>query len=315
MQKYIRTQNELQNLPTDTPSDLSFNSTHQFMAVSAWDNSLRFYNYSTPPYTMKSQYLHDRPLLCCTFNPTNTHCYAGGGDGKLIIYDLYTGQAVHHQAHDGGIRYIKNMSNILVTVSFDKTIKFWDYRQPKPVHTLNLPDRIISFDCTNEMLFCCTPNNQLTSYELNNINTPKQHKSRLNWQIRSLKCNSDNDIVILGGIEGRIEVKSLNTPSKGYLFKICKTTTEVTSINCISMLPSNNDLISIGESDGTFTLINTNARTRSDILNFKSPVVVCKFSDDSKYLGIASGYDWSKGYEPTVLPNEIRIVNIDNTRI
>lgn len=41
---------------------------------------------------------------------------------------------------------------MLVTGSWDKTIRYWDLRQPNPVHTQTLPERVYAMDVTHPLL-------------------------------------------------------------------------------------------------------------------------------------------------------------------
>jgi len=36
--------------------------------------------------------------------------------------------------------------NMLVTGSWDKTVKYWDLRSPNPVHTQQMPERVYAMD-------------------------------------------------------------------------------------------------------------------------------------------------------------------------
>jgi mRNA export factor len=51
--------------------------------------------------------------------------------------------------HDAPIRHLfslKDMSNMLVTGGWDKTLRYWDLRQPNPVHVQQLPERVYAMD-------------------------------------------------------------------------------------------------------------------------------------------------------------------------
>jgi len=51
--------------------------------------------------------------------------------------------------HDAPIRHlfsVKDMSNMLVTGGWDKTLRYWDLRQPNPAHVQQLPERVYAMD-------------------------------------------------------------------------------------------------------------------------------------------------------------------------
>ena len=40
----------------------------------------------------------------------------------------------------------RDMSNMLITGSWDRSIRYWDLRSPNPVHTQQLPERVYGMD-------------------------------------------------------------------------------------------------------------------------------------------------------------------------
>ena len=47
---------------------------------------------------------------------------------------------------------IKDMNNMLITASWDRTVRYWDLRQPNPVHTQQLPERVYAMDAVFPVL-------------------------------------------------------------------------------------------------------------------------------------------------------------------
>jgi mRNA export factor len=89
------------------------------------------------------------------------------------MLDLNTNQTVQVAGHDAPIKCcsyvnIPNMSNMLVTGSWDKTIKYWDLRQQNPAHTLQLPDRCYSMDIKGPLMVAGTAERHVMIYNLNN---------------------------------------------------------------------------------------------------------------------------------------------------
>ncbi len=71
------------------------------------------------------------------------------------MWNLQTNQTQVVAKHDAPIRHlfsVKEMNNMLVTGSWDKTIRYWDLRQPNPVHTQQLPERVYAMDVTHPLL-------------------------------------------------------------------------------------------------------------------------------------------------------------------
>ena len=71
------------------------------------------------------------------------------------MWNLATNQSQVVAKHDAPVRHVhhlKDMNNMLVTGSWDKTIRYWDLRQPNPVHTQQLPERVYSMDVRHPLL-------------------------------------------------------------------------------------------------------------------------------------------------------------------
>ncbi len=80
--------------------------------------------------------------------------YAGGCDNLVKMWNLQTNQQQQIAQHAAPVRhcfFVKDM-NMLVTGSWDKTLKYWDLRSPNPVHTQNLPERVYAMDVVNKLL-------------------------------------------------------------------------------------------------------------------------------------------------------------------
>ena len=80
-------------------------------------------------------------------------CFAtrtGGCDKSAYMWNLQTNQTQKMAAHDAPINnifFIKEL-NMVVTSSWDKTLRYWDVRQSSgtPAHTQQLPERPFAMD-------------------------------------------------------------------------------------------------------------------------------------------------------------------------
>lgn len=65
------------------------------------------------------------------------------------MWALATNQKQVVAKHDAPVVFafhVKEMNNMLVTGSWDKTVRYWDLRQPNPVHTQPMPERVYAMD-------------------------------------------------------------------------------------------------------------------------------------------------------------------------
>jgi mRNA export factor len=87
------------------------------------------------------------------------------------MYDVATGQTTQIAEHADTIRCIKFLNesqNIVATGSWDKTVKYWDMRQPQPVSTVQLPERCYSMDISYPLMVVGTADRHVLVYDLNN---------------------------------------------------------------------------------------------------------------------------------------------------
>ena len=79
----------------------------------------------------------------------------GGCDNIVKMWSLQSNQSQQVAKHDAPVRQIKlmkDMNNMLVTGSWDKTVRYWDLRQPTPVYQQQLPERVYAMDAVYPVL-------------------------------------------------------------------------------------------------------------------------------------------------------------------
>lgn len=194
------------------------------------------------------------------------------------MLDLGSGgtQAQQVAAHDQPIRSVQsimyNGSPMLVTGSWDKTVKYWDLRQQAPVATLDTKERVYSMDVRgNEMLVVGTADRWIHVVDLK---TPtaffKSVQSPLKWQTRVVSTFTDGTGYAVGSIEGRCAIQYIDEKdqSNNFSFKCHRqtppndrNTSNVYSVNAISFHPQHGTFSTAG-SDGTFHFWDKDAKHR-----------------------------------------------------
>eukprot|EP00916_Digyalum_oweni_P019775 GHVL01033014.1.p1 GENE.GHVL01033014.1~~GHVL01033014.1.p1 ORF type:complete len:185 (-),score=25.73 GHVL01033014.1:874-1428(-) len=142
---------ELQGPPSDAASSLSWAKlglNQLILACSSWDKSVRIWSVTTSGTSVQANpacnLQHDEPLLHSCFNTAGSSLFSCGCDNKAWMWNLQTQQKQQVAQHDAPIKrciFLDDL-NLLITGSWDKTIKFWDLRQPVAVGTLPLPDKV-----------------------------------------------------------------------------------------------------------------------------------------------------------------------------
>lgn len=101
---------------------------------------------------------------------------------------------------------------MIVTGSWDKTVKYWDLRQATPAATLSCQDRVYSLDVRKDLLVIATAERHINVVNLTEPNRIfKTHLSGLNHQTRVVSCFIDSSGYGIGSTEGRCSFQYVDT--------------------------------------------------------------------------------------------------------
>jgi len=166
---------ELADPPTDSISAIAFSPQADFLAVASWSNEVRMYEVSADGQTQgKASYQHEQPVLSVCWTKDGTKVLSGGADKAVRMFDVNTGQSTQVAQHEQAVRCVKwidapqPVGGILVTGSWDKTLKYWDLRTPNPVATYQLPERCYTLDVAFPFLVAGTAERHIHIINLNN---------------------------------------------------------------------------------------------------------------------------------------------------
>lgn len=273
-----------------------------------------------------------------------------GADKAARLLDLGSGSTTATQvaAHDQPIKSVKffelpnSNQSMIVTGSWDKTIKYWDLRTQQPVATVQCQERVYTLDVKKNLLVVGTADRYINVI---NLSEPskfyKTLQSPLKWQTRVVSCFSDATGFAVGSIEGRCAIQyveekdarydksafnacsSLTSTSSNFSFKCHRdpaqnNITNVYSVNAISFHPVHGTFSTAG-SDGTFHFWDGVAKHRlKGYPTVGGTISATAFNKDGNIFAYAVSYDWSKGYASnnTQYPNKIMMhpVNADECK-
>ena len=180
---------ELSQPPTDGISSLKFSPVANHLIATSWDNQVRCWEVQpTGQSVPKASTSHEQPVLCADWSSDGTTVFsgkcelctslvvlhgcllsssrvtilrrvaidhAGGCDKQVKMWSLTTNQTQVVAKHDAPIThtfFVKELNNMLVTGSWDRTVKYWDLRQPNPVHSQQMPERVYAMDVRYPLL-------------------------------------------------------------------------------------------------------------------------------------------------------------------
>lgn len=147
-----------------------------------------------------------------------TKVVGAGADKAARLLDLGGGQTTATQvaAHDNTIRAVRFFThpnandNMIVTGSWDKTVKYWDLRQSTAVANVDCQERVYSMDIRNNLLVVGTAERFINTISL--AEPSKIYKtitSPLKWQTRVVSCFTDASGFAVGSIEGRCAIQHI----------------------------------------------------------------------------------------------------------
>ena len=85
--------------------------------------------------------------------PEDTAC-TGGCSGEATLWDLQSHQTRTVARHEAPIRHLQFLPQLglLVTGSWDRSLRFWDARTPQPALAVQLPERVYALHAAGSTL-------------------------------------------------------------------------------------------------------------------------------------------------------------------
>ncbi|XP_060655355.1 protein Rae1 [Drosophila nasuta] len=302
---------EVQLPPSDTISAMEFSpAPGNFLCASSWDQTVRIWKVNMNGTTTPKSYTKvNSPVLDISWSDDGSKIYLATGH-EVHQWDLQSDQVTQIGAHNAGVsscHWIKAPNYAcLMTGSWDKTVKFWDPRNPLPMLKKDTPDRCYAADVFYPFAVIGCANNTIITYSLDKMPTDNRcFQSGLKQQMRCISLFRDNTAspagFVVSGIEGRSSVHYLKGLNDTFKFD-CHTSecnlgyVNIYAVNDVKRHPLNNTLATAG-SDGIYVFWDMQWRNRLfDSLPKDQPLTKCCFNSDGRIFAYALGYDWSSGH-------------------
>jgi len=148
-------------------------------------------------------------------------------DKKIYVLNLASGSpdTLKLEGHEAPVRSVRFVdvpnvgAPIIASGSWDKTIRYWDLRQPSAIATIKLDERVYAMDANAGVLCAATADNNM--HFVNLASDPSQivrkSKSPLAHQTRSVSVSHDGSRWAAGGIEGRAAAQSVDEKNTTYV--------------------------------------------------------------------------------------------------
>ncbi|KAH8103147.1 WD40 repeat-like protein [Cristinia sonorae] len=296
---------ELSSPPFDSVSTVRFSPTNpSHLLVSSWDTTVRLYDVNANE--QKSKFDHRAAVLTCCFSDAD-HAYSGGLDTSVRELDLATEKVNHLGQHGDAVSTMRHSKdqNVLITGSWDRTLRFWDPRASTPQQSShNLPERVYQMDLVNHTLVVAMASRLFNIYDIRKMDVAAQtRESSLKFMTRALACMVDGQGFATASVEGRIAVEyfdpSPEVQEKRYAFKCHRQTIDdvdhVWPVNALAFHPIYNTFASAG-SDGTVSIWDHKLKKRLRLYNkYHSAVPSIHFNCDGTKLAVGVSYNWDDG--------------------
>ncbi|CAN7999283.1 unnamed protein product [Ixodes pacificus] len=305
----------LQQSPTDAISSLQFGpNSNQFLLVSSWDSNVRLYDVVSN--TVRLKYSHKRPVLDCTFQDA-VHAWSGGVDCQVKSFDFNCSAETVVGQHTAPVRCIEYCPdvNVVISGSWDSTVKLWDPRSPTNAGTFNQAERVYTMSVCGDKLVVGTALRKVLVWDLRNMGYVKQRRdSNLKYQTRCIRCFPNQQGFVLSSIEGRVAVEYLDPSAevqkKKYAFK-CHRTKDSAGIELIypvNAIAFHNlyNTFATGGSDGHVNIWDGfNKKRLCQFHKYPSSIAALAFSHDGSLLAIGSSFLYEEDDVEIIPPDAI----------
>lgn len=334
------------NGPEDTIQDLAFSPLLDMLVVASWDKKVRIYDID--PATGNNQgralYEHDGPVFSARWLSDGTRVCSGGADNQVKLFDVASQQAQQIGAHDAPVRCVRSVkcgptsTEVVVSGSWDKTLKYWDMRQPQPIATIALPDKVYCMDLLQKLLVVGCADRHVSIIDLERPDVIyKPLMSILKYQTRSVACYPQGNGYAIASIEARCAIQYIDDAEQqksGFSFRchrklpngapanstrttLLNSETHLYAVNSISFHPIYGTFSTAG-SDGTFCFWDKDAKQRlKNFPNVGACITATAFNRNGSIFAYARGYDWSQGYQGNRpdYPTDIKLHSVKDEEI
>ncbi|XP_052099835.1 mitotic checkpoint protein BUB3-like [Mytilus californianus] len=312
---------QLKNPPNDGISSVKFGpNSSQFLLVSSWDSTVRLYDIVANNKRM--EYFHSAPVLDCCFHDA-VHSYSGGLDNTLKMFDFNTNSGTTVGTHEAPIKCVEYCPevNVVITGSWDSTVKLWDPRTPCAAGSFSQPDKVYTLSVCGDRLVVGTAGRRILVWDLRNMGYVQQRReSSLKYQTRCIRCFPNKQGYVLSSIEGRVAVEYLDpspeVQKKKYAFK-CHRIKEngiemIYPVNAIAFHAQHNTFAS-GGSDGYVNIWDGfNKKRLCQFHRYPTSIASLMFSHDGSVLAIASSYMYETDDAVDIPQDSIYIRNVSD---
>ena len=302
------------------------------LACTSWDSQVAIYcgfeDYSPEEEEDSIRELNvssgEVPCLCVNWiQPRHSpNLLLGDIGGTVWTQDITTGTRIQFGKHDDAVKNIYDWGSRIISLSYDKTMKFWDLRSPDPVNSFPLGAQVVCSDLLDSTLAIGLSNKKLLIFHLDDFSTVLGNVDSFSIdsplgqssQLSSISISKEN-VVGIGTYDGRSNLSNIQRMSDEttklsniVTFKAHKidlgqdgNTSDLKilyPIHAVGLHPQNKKTYFTAGGDGTIIFWDIALKNKLSTLSLHpTPITAAKMSPDGKFLAYGVGYDWAKGIE------------------
>ncbi|KAI1412947.1 WD40 repeat-like protein [Hypoxylon sp. FL1857] len=298
----------------DTISSVSWSPVANHLAAASWDGKVRVYDVNANDGTARgvAGLVGVAPVLDCDWAKDGSMLVAGDVSKKPHLLHLATGQEAALDPHSAPIRSVRFVevpgagAPVLVTGSWDRSIRFYDLRQQRPFAAHDCKERVYAMDAKARLLVVATAGCRIHLIDLQNPTViAKTQDSPLKHQTKAVAAFPDGKGWATASIEGRCGISAVDDAEASrtnFTFRChreqpdSRQISKVWSVNDVRFHPVNQSVFTTAGSDGTFHFWDRVAHSRlKGYPSAGSAITSTAFNADGKLFAYAVGYDWSMG--------------------
>ncbi|KAK0528084.1 mitotic spindle checkpoint protein Bub3 [Tilletia horrida] len=331
---------ELPSPPSQPISALAFSTDppgsegSERLLVASWDKSVTLYDLAHAKtgedVKLLQSWAHEAPVLDVCWVGREVAA-SGGVDRRVRLLDTKTGTSEIIGKHDMPVSRIRYSAEtkLLITGSWDRTLKVWDPASRKLLRTISLGEKVLAMDITRPSVPTTLPQVDstprlvvgLTSRKVNiyNLNrwaeaadrelagistteedwvSEESRESSLKFMFKDARCMPDGSGFAMSSVEGRVSVDFFNpsdeVQAKKYAFKCHRQPGEdgidtVFPINALAFHPRHGSFATLG-GDAIVLVWDPFGKRRIRVYpKYPAALSAGDFSADGKWLAMATG--------------------------
>ncbi|KAF0992988.1 hypothetical protein HZS_350 [Henneguya salminicola] len=308
---------ELREIPIDTIIRLRYSRYNSdLLACSSWDGSVCVYKIGENFNQINSAKVN---VTGCVFDMDwmigGTNIVCAGSTGTIYILDVMTQNLSEFAKHTGPVKSVRSCgeynNNMIVSGSWDGTVKIWDSRSKLCVSTISAGSKVFGLDTCKNGLSFITADRELFVYRFTDTTRPHLQK-KIDSSAHPLRCVSMTTfncqkeggfVAAIGTCGGKVSIIAQSNNAKDFTFKVNRMVQPSrvnsqfafpVSIHGIEFHPRTY-VLALAGGDGSVSLWDIQKHSQVHMLNRSSlPVTSLSFDSNGRVLAYAVGYDWSR---------------------